>query len=71
MVHVISEWVNRYPTYNAEHIICKVKPYECISFDIFDTPIKRVADKPSDVFILAAQKLISESNMGVKNNPYF
>ncbi len=49
--------------YNVEKIKKKIDKYEYVSFDIFDTLIKRNVDKPSDIFNLTAKKYETENNI--------
>ena len=42
--------------------IKKINLYDLISFDIFDTLLFRICNEPSDVFTLAANKVIADYN---------
>lgn len=53
---------DRYPSYSSEKLISKIKNYEVISFDIFDTLIKRNLNSPKDVFKLVADKLFENDS---------
>lgn len=48
----LKQFVNSLPHITVEKIIDKVNKYDVISFDIFDTLIKRDIEKESDVFKL-------------------
>ena len=65
MLKAVYEWINSHPVYSAEDIINKIKPYKYVSFDIFDTLIKRSVAKPKDVLLLVARRLIVELKMNV------
>lgn len=41
---------------NADKLYIQVKPYQYVSFDIFDTLVKRNLENPTDVFILMEHK---------------
>lgn len=41
---------------NADELYLKVKPYKYVSFDIFDTLVKRNVENPTDVFKLMEYK---------------
>ena len=46
----IKKQLEKYPKFNKDTIISLIDKYEYISFDIFDTLIKRDVESPSDVF---------------------
>lgn len=46
----IKETINRYPKLSVKKLINIVKGYDIVSFDIFDTLIKRDVYKEHDVF---------------------
>lgn len=48
-------------TKSTEEIIDKIKDYPYVSFDIFDTLLKRNVSNPSDVFKIVADKIHDES----------
>ena len=50
---VLSEARNRIP-YSSETIIKKISDYDTVSFDVFDTIVKRSVDNPSDIFEITA-----------------
>jgi len=54
-------------TYSAKEIIGKIKAYEYISFDIFDTLIRRCLENPRDLFEIVAIKY--NEKQGVNINP--
>lgn len=41
---------------NADELYLKVEPYKYVSFDIFDTLVKRNVENPTDVFKLMEYK---------------
>lgn len=47
---------NRFLTYDAKELEKKLAPFACVSFDIFDTLVKRSVPSPRDVFAVAARK---------------
>lgn len=47
------------------HLI--VKPYEFVSFDIFDTLIKRNVNNPTDIFLIVQKKFNKKSNKLINN----
>lgn len=53
--------------YNVEKIKKRIDKYEYVSFDIFDTLIKRNVNKPSDIFNLTAKKYEIENNVVIPN----
>ena len=53
--------------YNLEEIKKKIEKYNYISFDIFDTLIKRNVKKPSDIFKLTAIEYEKETNVLIPN----
>lgn len=52
----INRWIGLDPWINYEKIINKLKKFEYISFDLFDTLVKRVVDKPDGVFAVLADE---------------
>ncbi len=56
----VKNCLRKHPEYSFERITKKIKHYDVVSFDIFDTLIKRNVSSPTDVFYLAAQKCFSE-----------
>lgn len=59
---LIREVCYRYPKYSPEKIISQVEKYEIVSFDIFDTLVKRNLNNPKDIFYLVANKLFNDEN---------
>lgn len=52
----IKKCINSYPIYNYKSIIKKIERYKCVSFDVYDTLLKRDVGKPDDIFnILSAR----------------
>ena len=51
--------------YDIEGIIKKIERYNYVSFDIFDTLIKRNVNKPSDIFKLTAIEYEKETNVKI------
>lgn len=60
MPGMIMKKINRHPAYTAKDVISRVESYEYISFDVFDTLIKRAVCQPTDVFLIAARQVIKE-----------
>ena len=52
----VKKIANRILTYNEQELEKKLKSCGCVSFDIFDTLIKRSVARPRDVFYYAAQR---------------
>lgn len=50
----IKECLKYYPSYTADGIIERIRPFQYVSFDVFDTLIKRKTSDPTDVFSQAA-----------------
>ena len=47
----------KYPHLTVEEYICRLKNYDVISFDVFDTLIFRPFSQPTDLFYLMGEKL--------------
>lgn len=43
-------------SYSSEDIIRSIQQYHCVSFDIFDTLVKRCVSKPNDIFTRVARE---------------
>lgn len=56
----IKNAINSYPSYTAEMIIGRIRGYKVVSFDIFDTLIKRNVASPEEVIYYAAKKYIEQ-----------
>ncbi len=54
--HRIKEMLNNMGCRDAEKIWHRIKDYEVISFDIFDTLVKRTVGEPEAVFLLMEQR---------------
>lgn len=54
---VIKDRLNTGKTIDADKIISSIKDFDVVSFDIFDTLLKRDVKKPSDVFEIIEKKL--------------
>ncbi len=52
----VNKIIKRFPNYNEYKIINKIKSYSYVSFDVFDTLIKRYELKPTDLFKVTARK---------------
>lgn len=65
MLGMIREWINKYPVCTADEIISRIKFYDYISFDVFDTLIKRAVARPEIVFGIAAGQVIRSQKIGI------
>lgn len=54
-------------TYLTDKILKKISKYEYVSFDVFDTLIKRNIQRPHDIFRLVEQKYNSENKKNIEN----
>ena len=54
-------------TYMTDKILKKISKYEYVSFDVFDTLIKRNIKRPHDIFRLVEQKYNSENKINIEN----
>ncbi len=52
----LKKILNGYPRRSADNIIKMIQPYDVVSFDVFDTLLKRDVDSESDVFDLVERK---------------
>lgn len=59
--------MNKHSGYDIEKIKNKISKYEYISFDIFDTLIKRNVKKPSDIFKLTSIEYEKKYNKKIEN----
>lgn len=57
---------NSYPDYTAANIINRIKQYPVVSFDIFDTLLKRNVESPETVFYLAAKQYSEKFQLQVR-----
>ena len=48
----LKKILNGYPQRSADNIIKMIQPYDVVSFDVFDTLLKRDVESESDVFDL-------------------
>lgn len=62
----IKKVLLQHPNYSAKSLIRRAAAYKYISFDAFDTLIKRAVAKPEDVFLLAADLLIEREKLAIK-----
>lgn len=54
---VFHDKLDNYQKYGFNEIIRKIEPFEYVSFDIFDTLLKRDVSEPQDVFSLVEKRL--------------
>ena len=52
----ISQKLNTGKSINTEKIISQIEDYDVVSFDIFDTLLKRNVKRPTDVFYYIEKK---------------
>lgn len=48
--------LEHYPNYTAKQLISRIKKFDVVSFDIFDTLVKRYILKPTDSFKIIAER---------------
>lgn len=53
--NAVKNAVRKYPKYSSSEIIDKIKKYEYVSFDVFDTLVKRYYLEPTDLFLSVAE----------------
>lgn len=58
----IKSIISKYPSYTAEGIISRIRNFDYVSFDIFDTLVKRAVSEPDDIFRIMAKKCSSDSS---------
>lgn len=64
----IKKWLRSGKTPNSDALWKRTEPYSCVSFDIFDTLVKRMVQEPSDVFSLVEEKFNSAADeLRIKN----
>ena len=66
----IKETINRYPKLSVKKLINIVKGYDIVSFDIFDTLIKRDVYKEHDVFDLIEKRYNATYKDSIDNFRY-
>lgn len=69
MKQIIKNFINNYPSYNSDDLIEKIREYDCISFDLFDTLVKRNVSSNSLIYKLAYQDYVNK-NTEVCNRDY-
>ena len=63
---VIKKFLSQHPNYTFDSLIRVVASYEYVSFDIFDTLIKRAVTSPHDVFLTAAKLLVEREKLDIE-----
>ncbi|PNV60590.1 hypothetical protein C0033_17650 [Clostridium sp. chh4-2] len=56
-MNLLKRIINGYPQYSFENIIMKLKDYDIVSFDIYDTLLKRDVNSPVDVFLAISRNI--------------
>lgn len=56
----------QHPNYTFKSMIQCVEKYEYVSFDVFDTLIKRSVANPTDVFLMAANLIVNRQNLNIE-----
>lgn len=59
MKKLINRFSENYNSVSIEQLMKKIEQFDCISFDLFDTLLKRDVEKPIDVF------MFMEKNLGI------
>lgn len=59
MKEQIRDLINTYSKFNKQKILAKIKDADIVSFDIFDTLVKRDVHRPHDVFDLVEKQVSS------------
>lgn len=62
-MRIIKNFLCHYPRFNQNRLIERLSSHEYVSFDIFDTLIKRCVSTPPDVFIVAAKQFCNEIDL--------
>ena len=62
----LKKKLNSYPQRTADEIIKKIQSYDVVSFDIFDTLLKRDVEFETDVFELVERKYNLEHTHEIK-----
>lgn len=60
---VIKKFLSQHPNYTFDSLVRVIASYEYVSFDIFDTLIKRAS--PHDVFLIAAKLLFEREKLDI------
>lgn len=55
--NAVHHYIDRMGTKSADTILTAVEPYDVVSFDVFDTVIRRAVSEPEDVFFLLGKKI--------------
>ena len=63
---VIKKLLFQHPNYTFDSLVRVVASYEYVSFDIFDTLIKRAVASPHDVFLIAAKLLVKREKLDIE-----
>ncbi len=63
MIHTIKKYMNSHPTVTAKEIIKKIRCFDVVSFDMFDTIIRRNVPEPHFVFEMAAKQIAANIDM--------
>lgn len=63
----LKKILNNYPQRSADDIIKAIQPYDVVSFDIFDTLIKRDVESETDIFDLIERKYNSKHVEKIKD----
>jgi len=66
----INRGINRFTTYTAEQIIERIKDYQYISFDVFETLIRRRLEYPQDLFEIVALEYNKKNEGGIDSKQF-
>lgn len=65
MYDLIKRYINSFPNLRSEEIIRRIKPFSVVSFDIFDTLIKRNILGKEEVFNLVEKEYNKQNNQHI------
>ena len=65
MYDLIKRYINSFPNLKSEEIIRRIKPFSVVSFDIFDTLIKRNILGKEEVFNLVEKEYNKQNNQHI------
>ena len=63
MIHTIKKYLNSHPTLTSKEIIKKIGYFDVVSFDMFDTIIRRNVPEPYFLFEMVANQITENMDM--------
>lgn len=63
MIHTIKKYLNSHPTLTSKEIIKKIGCFDVVSFDMFDTIIRRNVPEPYFLFEMVANQITENMDM--------